>query len=145
VVEPQLVRDFVSTGQVLFEYRDYAFLGDESVEAAEAALCANDQGLFWEMHDAIFYNQVGENDGAFARARLDRIAETVEGLDPDAWGQCMDDDTHEDDVQEARDNADDLGVSGTPSFLVDGQLLFGASYDELSQRIQAALGESTAP
>lgn len=140
MVEPQLVRDFVSTGQVYFEYRDYAFLGDESIEAAEAALCASDQDLFWDMHDAIFNNQVGENGGAFARQRLDRIAGTVDGLDLDEWGQCMDDNTHEDEVRDAKVDGDDVGVSGTPSFTINGELLFGASYEELSQRIQAALG-----
>ncbi len=140
MVEPQLVRDFVATGQVYFEYRDYAFLGDESGEAAEAAWCANDQGMFWEMHDAIFYNQVGENDGAFARSRLNRIAETVAGLDMDAWGSCMDDNTHEDTVEDATREAQQAGVQGTPSFLVDGQLMFGASYEELSAAIQEALG-----
>jgi protein-disulfide isomerase len=138
-VEPQLVQDFVVPGQVLFEYRDYAFLGDESREAAEAAWCANDQGLFWEMHDAIFQNQVGENDGAFVRDRLDRIAETVPGLDLDQWGSCMDDDTYEDQVEDDTQAAAQTGVQGTPSFLVNGELLFGASYEELSETIQRAL------
>lgn len=142
MVEPQLVRDFVSTGQVRFEYRNYAFLGEESREAAEASLCANDQGLFWEMHDAIFNNQVqGPYDrGAFGRDRLNRIAETIGDLDMDAWGSCMDDNTYEDEVEEAKRQGDQNGVSGTPSFIVDGELMFGASYEELSAAIQEALG-----
>ena len=94
------------------------------------------------MHDAIFYNQVGENDGAFARDRLNRIAETVAGLDMDAWGQCMDDNVHEDDVREMSREAQQSGVQGTPTFLVGGQLMFGASYEELSQRIQQELANS---
>lgn len=141
MVEPQLVQDFVEPGQVLFEYRDYAFLGDESVEASEAAFCANDQGLFWGMHDALFYNQVdGPYDrGAFSRDRLDRIAETVPDLDFDQWSQCMDDDTYEDQVRDATEEAAESGVQGTPSFTVNGELLFGASYEELSETIQRAL------
>lgn len=91
------------------------------------------------MHDAIFYNQVGENDGAFARERLNDIAETVEGLDMEAWGQCMDDNVHEDEVEQMTEEAQEAGVQGTPSFLVDGQLMFGATYEELTQRIQEAL------
>ena len=140
MVEPQLVRDFVATGQVYFEYRDYAFLGEESREAAEAAWCANDQDLFWEMHDAIFQNQVGENDGAFARDRLNRIAETVSDLDTEAWDSCMDDNTYAEQVEDDTQTAAQSGVQGTPSFTVNGQLLFGASYEELSQRIQEELG-----
>jgi len=140
VVEPQLVRDFVSTGQVLFEYRDYAFLGDESREASEAAMCANDQGFFWEMHDALYHNQAGEHNGAFARSRLDRIAATVTGLDTDQWGECMDDNTFKDEVEDATEAAAANGVQGTPSFVVNGELMFGASYEELSEAIQQALG-----
>lgn len=140
MVEPQLIQDFVSTGQVYFEYRDYAFLGPESRESAEAALCANDQGLFWEMHDALYYNQVQQNSGAFARERLDRIAETVAELDMEAWSQCMDDNVYEEEVEDATQAAAQSGVQGTPSFLVNGQLLFGASYEELSEQIQQALG-----
>lgn len=124
----------------MFEYRDYAFLGEESREASEAAWCANDQGLFWEMHDAIYYNQVRQNDGAFARERLDRIAETVGELDMDQWSQCMDDNEYEDAVEAATREAGQAGVQGTPSFLVNGQLLFGASYEELTEQIQLALG-----
>ena len=142
MVEPQLLQDFIATGQVYFEYRDYAFLGEESREAAEAALCANDQDLFWEMHDAIFNNQVGENDGAFARQRLNRIAETVTDLDMDAWGSCMDDNVYEDQVEDDTQAAQQSGVQGTPSFIIDGELLFGASYEELSQRIQEVLSGS---
>ena len=140
MVEPQLLQDFVSTGQVLFEYRDYAFLGEESREASEAALCANDQGLFWKMHDALYHNQGGEHNGAFARSRLDRIAATISDLDIDEWGQCMDDDTYKDAVEDATEAAAASGVQGTPSFIVDGELMFGASYEELSESIQQALG-----
>lgn len=142
MVEPQLVQEFVSTGQVYFEYRNYAFLGTESREAAEASLCANDQGLFWEMHDALFYNQVeGPYDrGAFSRERMNRMAETIDELDMDAWGTCMDDNTYEEEVEEETSAAQQSGVQGTPSFIVDGQLMFGASYEELSAAIQEALG-----
>ncbi|CAN5687693.1 hypothetical protein BH23CHL2_BH23CHL2_31860 [soil metagenome] len=142
MVEPQLIRDFVATGQVYFEYRDYAFLGEESREASEAAWCANDQGLFWEMHDALYYNQVSGpyDEGAFGRERLDRIAETVAELDMGEWSQCMDDNTYEDQVEEETQSAAQAGVQGTPSFLVNGQLLFRASYEELTEQIQLALG-----
>ena len=96
------------------------------------------------MHDALFNNQVqGPYDrGAFGRDRLDRIAETVGDLDMDAWGSCMDDDTYEDQVEDETDSAGASGVEGTPSFVVNGQLMFGASYEELTQAIQEALGSS---
>lgn len=138
MAEPQFVQQYVATGQVFYEYRDYAFLGDESVEAAEAARCANDQGMFWEFHDTVFHNQEGENEGAFARERLNRIAE-VAGLNMDEFNQCMDDNEYEDEVVEQTDDASAMGVSGTPTFLVNGELLFTASYSDLQAAINEAL------
>ncbi len=88
----------------------------------------------------LYANQVGENDGAFARSRLDRIAALIPSLDTEQWDQCMDDDTFVGQVDEETRGGSSNGVQGTPAFLVNGQLLFGASYEELSQAIQQALG-----
>jgi protein-disulfide isomerase len=71
-IEPAIMRDFVSTGKVLFKYVPYSFLDDnspgrESKNAAEAAYCAGDQGKFWEYHDMLFTNQGGENQAHSAK------------------------------------------------------------------------------
>ena len=50
---------------VRFEYKDFAFIGPESIRAAEAAACADEQDWFWPFHDTLFANQRGENQGAF--------------------------------------------------------------------------------
>src|SRR5690606_18095899 len=50
-MKPQLIDDYISTGQVSFEYRDFAFLGEESMDAARASMCAMDQDMFWEFHN----------------------------------------------------------------------------------------------
>src|SRR3989344_9286895 len=56
---PGVIDNYVKKGEVLFVYRDWAFLGPESVRAAEAARCAGDQGKFWEYHDYLYDNQKG--------------------------------------------------------------------------------------
>lgn len=138
MAEPQLTQQYVATGQVLYEYRDYAFLGDESVEAAEASRCANEQGMFWEFHDTVFHNQEGENEGAFARERLNRIAE-VAGLDMDEFNECMDENRYEDEVRAESDEAAAMGVSGTPTFLINDEMIFTGNYAEVQAAIEEAL------
>jgi len=51
--EPELVRGPVAAGEVRLVYRDYAFLGQESIDAAVAASCAADQDAFWLFHDFV--------------------------------------------------------------------------------------------
>ncbi len=78
--EHLLFEEYVATGKVRFEYRDYAFIGEESTRVAEAAFCALDQGAFWPYHQTLFANQHGENEGAFSAKRLRSAAEQL-GLD----------------------------------------------------------------
>ncbi len=144
MVEPQLIQDYVVPGDVQFEYRHLAFLGDESVDAAEASICAQEQGLFWPFHEAVYHNQVtgiSYDSGAFARERLDRIAETA-GLDMNEFEQCMDEGDNRSIVEEETQNAGAQGVASTPSFIVNGQLVTGGDYQQLSAAIEEALAEA---
>jgi len=76
-VEPQLVATYVETGKVRLVFRDFAFLGNESAWAAVGAALAEQQGKFWPYHDYLFANQLGENVGSFAVARLEGMADAV--------------------------------------------------------------------
>jgi protein-disulfide isomerase len=88
-IEPSLVRDFVETGRIRLVFRDFAFLGGESVEAAAAARCAGRQDAYWRYHDLLFASQRGENQGAFAPESLAQLAGFAD-LDTDAFAACMD-------------------------------------------------------
>lgn len=138
VVEPELIQDYIATGKVYFKYHIMAFIGEESHEAGEAALCARDQGKFWAMHSALFHNQVSENNGAFARQRLEEIASSVD-LDMAQFNQCMDENTYEDEVAQSDQEAFEQNIRSTPSFLINGQLVTGGNYSELREAIDAAL------
>lgn len=141
-MEPQIVENYVKTGQVRFEYRDFAFLGDESRAAAESSSCALDQDKFWEFHDILFANQVGENNGAFDRGRLDRMAERV-GLNMDQFSTCMDDGAFEDGVEQSYQAGIAAGVQATPSFTINGELLDGVNnYQSIAAAIDEALAGS---
>lgn len=63
--------EYVKTGKVKFYFRNYAFLGPESITAAQGAYCANEQGKFWQYHNFLFENQGPENSGTFSKENLE--------------------------------------------------------------------------
>ena len=139
-MEPTLIKDYVDSGKVTIVYKHSAFLGQESVWAAQAAECAADQGKFWQYHDTLFLNQHGENQGAFSRDRLKQIAKDL-GLDTAKFNQCLDSGQHDTDVKNSSDSATALGFPGTPAFLLNGQKYSYTNYNSLKAAIEAALAK----
>ncbi len=137
-MEPQLITDYVETGKASIEYRDYAFGGQESLDAAAASDCALDQGKFWQYHDTLFLNQHGENQGAFSRDRLKQIAKDI-GLDTSKFNQCLDSGAHAKDVSDSTSAAVKAGFSGTPAFTVNGQTVVYNGLASMKAAIDAAL------
>ncbi|MEK7078154.1 MAG: DsbA family protein [Patescibacteria group bacterium] len=121
-----LIREqYIKTGKVKFVWRDFAFLGPESFEAAEAARCANDQGQFWQYHDILFNRQSGENEGAFSKDKLKGFAVEL-GLNQTDFDSCLDSGKYIQAVKDDTDYAKTVGVDSTPSTFVNGELLKGA-------------------
>lgn len=96
-----------------------SFLGEESQWAAEAAECAGEQAKFWEYHDALFANQKGENQGAFSKDNLKKFAADL-NLDTAKFNECLDSSKFADKVKKSNDDAAQLGVSSTPTILLNG-------------------------
>jgi protein-disulfide isomerase len=159
--EAQIVENYVKTGKVYFVYHSMGnFVSDninksqgtnntESQDAAHAVYCAGDENKYWEYHDMLFTNWNGENQGAFARKRLDAFAEAL-GLDMTAFKTCMDSGKHMDQVKQDKvDGEKDITTApnydsskgyGTPSFIINGKLIEGAQpFDVFQQEIEAAL------
>jgi protein-disulfide isomerase len=128
---------------VKFVFRHYAFLGEESRRAAEAAECANDQGRFWPYHDLLFANQAGENTGAFADDRLKAFASQL-ALDQARFNQCLDSRQHRAEIDAAVREATAQGIPGTPTVFVSSggaQVRLGNPLDfaEIQRAVEAAL------
>ncbi len=118
------VMNYVKDGKVLFVYRDWAFLGPESIRSAEAARCAGDQGKFWEFHDYLYSHQNGENQGAFSDPNLKSFAKNL-GLDSTTFDQCLDSNKYEKAIADSKTEGTGAGVTGTPKgyILKDGKVV----------------------
>jgi protein-disulfide isomerase len=121
----QLKDKYVKSGQARIVFRDFAFLGEESVTAGEAARCAGDQNKFWEFHDYLFTHQAGENQGVFSIANLKKFAGLLK-IDQGVFDSCLDSHKYKSLVEESTAKAQSIGVTGTPTTFVNGQEVVGA-------------------
>lgn len=141
-IEPLLMAGPVADGTAFVTIKDFPFLGQESLDAAVAARVAEDlEGKFWDFHGLLFHNQHGENQGAFSRDRLADMA-VLAGLDRQAFLDGLDDPAYPPAVEAEHAQGVELGVSSTPTLVVNGQLLRGVpTWDDLSALIaEAAAG-----
>jgi protein-disulfide isomerase len=116
---------------------DMARGGHESLDAANAALCAADQGKFWTYQDWLFANQGTEAGGSFATERLLEMGSRA-GLDMNKFQPCV---SGEDHSPEVLTEVDGAGVSVTyaPSIFVNGKLVSTNDYASVSAAIDAAI------
>jgi len=161
--EPQVISAFVTTGKVLYTYRSAGnWVSDnvnsatggndtESRDSAEAAYCAADQNKFWEMHDALYTNVLGEADGiSFTGRRLQAIAQSI-GLDMNAFNSCYSSQKYLDQVNQDGQDAKNSGIQGTPWFVltytvngqtqtstVDGDQSFSVFQQDIDKALAAA-------
>jgi len=141
--EPKL-KEYASAGKILLVFKNYPFLGgdsklnDESGWTANAAMCANEQGKFWEMHNLIFSKQPldasgnpQENKGAFTKDNLKGFAKSL-GLDTQKFNDCLDKNKYQAQIVAEKAEGDaaakELGQPGlgTPAYFINGELTSGA-------------------
>lgn len=117
-IEPVLDAVREANGENLnLVFRQYPLtsIHPQAFQAAEAALCAGDQGQFWPMHASLFADQRRLN-----RADLDQRAETL-GLDRAAFTACLDAGDKKKVVEDDMRLGRELGISGTPTIFVNGR------------------------
>ncbi len=118
-IEPALIRERIAPGEASLTYRDFAFLGQESIDAAVAARCAGQQGAYWRYHDLLFATQQGENQGTFSAANLAGIA-NVAGIEGVTFAACVADPTVAAAVQAETAAGRANGVESTPTLRISG-------------------------
>ena len=117
--EDNLFKNYVETGKVKVIFKDFTIIGADSVTAAHAAHCADDQGKFWDYHDALYDHWTRENNGWASSENLLQFAREV-GLDIDEFSNCMLDSKHTSIIANSNQDAKDLGLTGTPAFFIIG-------------------------
>ncbi len=109
---PQIASEYIDTGKIRFVSLDMPLenIHKDAFVAAQAAHCADDQGMYWEMHGRLFENQR-------AIRPLEGHAEAV-SLDVELFNTCMSSQKYAAAVRKDMAEARKAGVSGTPSFVV---------------------------
>jgi protein-disulfide isomerase len=140
-VFPSLVRNELNAGTVRIVYHGFAFIGPESTAAGRAAWAAQQQGRFWDMWATLYANQgLHENSGAFDRVRLVAMADAL-GLDATRFNADLDSAAASAFVADGVTDATRAGVTSTPTLIIAGRILTGASYSDIATAIAAAAAQ----
>jgi protein-disulfide isomerase len=116
---PQILTNY--EGRVRYIFRDMPILGQTSVDAAIAAECADDQGRYWDYHNALFNNQQAlGTEGVFVM-----LAQNV-GIDVNTFNACLSAQTHLGEIVADQSDGSRAGVGGTPAFFINGRYVSGA-------------------
>lgn len=143
-VGPRLREEYIKPGKVKMVFRNFQFLGPESVAAAEAAECAKDQGKFWAFHDALYDEEIRdgqEHNGNLNRSFFVSTAQSL-GLNVGDFTACVDSGKYADKVAKDTEEAQGAGVNSTPTTFVNGRLVRGAvPYDQFKAVIEEELAK----
>ncbi|MEO3805073.1 thioredoxin domain-containing protein [Nonomuraea sp. B1E8] len=120
-IEPELRRRYIDTGIVRLYWRDFPAQGKGSERAAIAARAADRQNAFWRFHHALYADQ----PAGFSDDRLRAVAARI-GLDVARFEADRRDPELRRAVEQDFAFAAGLGLPGTPAFLINGELFFGA-------------------
>jgi len=115
--KPMIKSQYVDTGKANLYFVDFTFLGDDSMTAANASYCAEEQGKYWEFHSHLYNNQGRINEGWASSSNLKLFASEV-GLDVVAFDECLDSGKYDDRVAYNTSVGTSNGVEGTPAFFI---------------------------
>jgi protein-disulfide isomerase len=133
----------VRNGEVQFTYVPLSGTGSitNGLGAARTAICAGQQGKFWEFHDALFSWQGLYANTAFSDQRL-KTGLTNAGIDRGQWDQCMASSTPQTIMDSALRASQLQNITGTPSLVVNGTMLPAVDAASLNAAIDQALAAS---
>src|SRR6185503_5378802 len=106
-------------------------------KAAEASLCANEQGKFWQLHDAMFADQKGLGVDAL------KVKAAALSMNAQAFATCLDSGKHAAAVRDSIVEGSKAGVDGTPALFINGRFLGGNQpYEEIEKIIEDELARA---
>jgi protein-disulfide isomerase len=117
--EPLINQTYIQTGKVALVFGHLPNRGLDSMDAALAAQCTNDQGKFWEFHNLLYSNQKPIDSGWVSKENLKNFASLIPGLDIKQFDSCFDREKYKSFVQKDIDLALSFGFRETPSFIIE--------------------------
>ena len=133
-------RRLVASGRVRFSFRDFPLsMHRNAVQAHHAAACADEQGMFEQMHDKLFDTQDQWTGRAGVEGRFYGYAEEI-GVDLAQYDECMGEGRYRARIQASIENGAEMGVVSTPTVFVGGTKYENLSYDQIK-----AIVDSLAP
>ncbi len=112
-----LLAEYIDTGKVKLVFKDFPLNGPDSILAAEASYCAEDQGKYWAYHDELYTNWAGERTGWINYASLNKFAKSID-LEIEQFSSCLNDHKYRQKVLELEKFGRAVGIDATPSFLI---------------------------
>jgi protein-disulfide isomerase len=138
---PEMMK-YADAGDLRIEWRDINMYGEPSERASLAAHAAGLQGKYWEFHDALYPDGEHLSEAELSTEALIGLA-TELGLDPDRFAADMDSPDVQELIDKMAKEGRDLGVTGTPTFLLGGRPLVGAQpTDVFIDAVESALAEA---
>jgi len=139
-----IIDNYVKTGKVNLVFMDLPFLGRDSITAAQATYCADDQGKYWEYHETLYNFQEAIDNGWASKDRLVSFAFNLD-MNLDEFNDCMDSSKYAKRVKANYDESQRFGAEATPTFLIispDGavkKITSAQPYSVFSQVIEPML------
>ena len=109
--------EYIDSGKINYVYRDFHLNGYDSILAAEATYCANDQENYWQYHNLLFENWAGENTGWITMNSLTQFAVELK-LDISEFKDCLTSHKYYQKVIDNENYAKKININATPSFLI---------------------------
>lgn len=139
-VQPTLIRVRKTyPDQVRLVFKNFPLSFHRNARQAHlAAMCADDQGKFWEYRNLLFVNQ-----RALKKDNLLQYAAGL-GLSPETFSDCLNREAHAKRIEDDFKEAVNLGIQGTPAFLINGRMFTGAQpFSSFQEVIEEELAQSS--
>ena len=145
---PQIRKEFIDTNIASLEYYPMTFLGVDSVNAAKAVICAQDQDHFWTYHDLLFYIQSPDkNNGTYGKDNLFELADYINNeigyFDQKLFSNCFESTEVANYVNQLQKQAADFGIQSTPTLVINNIAVAGVQdIDVYKQIVDKILSEN---
>ncbi|HEX7207240.1 MAG TPA: DsbA family protein [Nitrososphaeraceae archaeon] len=116
--EPPLNQTYVQTDKVALVFKHLPNRGFDSMDAALAAQCTNDQGKFWNYHELLYHNQKPIDSGWVSKDNLMEFASQVPSLNMQQFEDCLDSEKYKNFIKNDLALASSFSFQDSPSFII---------------------------